>query len=301
MRSLFDAKKLRAVSIVPSGRVVPLRAMLSAAGHEHRRPPERYDWHGLKRGKAEFGLIQITLEGEGRLRYGDEERRLITGDAMALAFPHDHRYWRPRQHNWRFVYACLHGREAMRLWREAIELAGPVWSLTAEHSLAQTVAQIVRLAMNGVFSDPWEASRWAYALATRATEHALELRRGRNIGHAAPAISRAISYADAHFTEQIGVDHLAATTGLSRYHFSRVFKDATGQSPGEYLRHLRLTRAVEQIQSTSEPLKSIAQAAGFSSESYLSKTIRKVYGITPREIRRRGLYGPLHVAKSEAD
>lgn len=296
MRSIFEPSDVCSLSIVPFGRDVPLRAMLSAAGHEDRQPPERYDWHGLERGDAEFGLIQITLEGEGRLRCGGVERRLTPGDAMALTFPHDHRYWRPRQRHWRFIYACLHGREAMRLWREAIRMAGPVWVVRPESALTQVLAQIVRRAAHGAMRDPWEASRWAYTLATHGAATALEVRRGRAVGDAEPAVKRAIAYADAHFREDIGVAELANAAGLSRYHFSRVFQQSVGQPPGDYLRQRRLNFAVEQIQSTSQSLKVIARTAGFSSESYLSKVIRKAYGIPPREVRRRGLYSPLNTA-----
>ncbi|WP_410723856.1 AraC family ligand binding domain-containing protein, partial [Burkholderia sp. SIMBA_024] len=61
----------------------PLHAMLTGAGRE-RRQLDGYDWHGLKRTKAEFALFQHTLAGRGRLTYEGREYTLEPGRTMLL-------------------------------------------------------------------------------------------------------------------------------------------------------------------------------------------------------------------------
>lgn len=72
-----------------------LHAMLTAAGYERCRDP-RYDWHGLKRGREPFVLLQYTLSGGGLLEFEGQPYPVPPGSAMLLYFPHDNRYWLPK-------------------------------------------------------------------------------------------------------------------------------------------------------------------------------------------------------------
>jgi AraC-like DNA-binding protein len=79
---------------------------------------------------------------------------------------------------------------------------------------------------------------------------------------------------------------LAATAGMSRFHFIRAFKHAYGLPPHAYLLQLRVERAAELIRSSDLPLTTIAHDLGFGSSSRLSEAIRRRYGQTPSSLRR---------------
>ena len=85
--------------------------------------------------------------------------------------------------------------------------------------------------------------------------------------------------------EDISVETLAELVDLSPFHFSRVFKDATGMSPLQFVTGVRITRAQQLIRETSRSLIEIALDVGYTSPSYFTKVFRRVTGVTPTEFR----------------
>ena len=81
------------------------------------------------------------------------------------------------------------------------------------------------------------------------------------------------------------LDLLAESAGMSRSSFAQRFKDSFGRSPMEFLKELRLQRAALLLQTTSRPIKSIADQIGFESRSHFSRSFTDFYGTTPVEFR----------------
>lgn len=81
------------------------------------------------------------------------------------------------------------------------------------------------------------------------------------------------------------LDALAGQAGLSRYHFIRRFKAATGRTPMQELRLLRLQYAKSLILATDLPLKAIAPLAGLGDEYHLSRLFRRHLGCPPGALR----------------
>ena len=85
--------------------------------------------------------------------------------------------------------------------------------------------------------------------------------------------------------EDISVDALAGLVDLSPFHFSRVFKDATGMSPLQFVTRERITRAQQLIRETSLSLIEIALDVGYTSPSHFAQVFRRTVGVTPTEFR----------------
>jgi AraC family transcriptional regulator len=87
-----------------------------------------------------------------------------------------------------------------------------------------------------------------------------------------------------HLGETISLDKLADVAGLSRSHFSRMFKQSKGVSPGNYLVRRRVERTMELLTGTDVSLAEIALTVGFSDQSHYSRSFRKHVGIWPARI-----------------
>lgn len=270
---------------------VPLRAMLVSAGVE-TRSQEPYDWHGLHRGNSEFALLQVTLSGEGRLRYEGRVMEVQPGSVMILHFPHDNRYWLPPGGTWEFFYICLNGAEVMQHWRRFILQAGPLLPLDQDSETVRAGFGICRKCANNEIRTAWEASTLAYGLAmSLATdvEGVVREQARHTIGLIADKrLQAARLYANTHFQKPIGVADLVQQSGFSRSHFSRLFHTRFGESPQEYLTGLRLRRAAKLLLESCEPIAAIAVVSGFSDANYFSRVFRAAYGITPGAYRRGG-------------
>jgi AraC family transcriptional regulator len=83
----------------------------------------------------------------------------------------------------------------------------------------------------------------------------------------------------------VAVPELAALVDMSPFHFSRMFKRATGCSPRLYITLLRVARAKELLQHTALPLVAVAAKVGFATAGRFSEVFLKLTGTTPRAFR----------------
>ena len=267
-------------------RPLPLHAMLGSLGHA-RETKQRYDWDGLKRGRAEFVLFQYTLSGAGRLRVGGVEHEVTPGTAMLLHFPAENRYWLPASSDhWEFIYLCLHGREVMRLWSKIEKGHGALTTLAADSAPVKQTAEILRIAADGKLGSPFAASALAYQWLMMLLDAAPK---NEKASPHSEALERARRYAEEHFVEPLGVDDLAKVAGFSRFHFTRLFTAHVGSSPTAWLVELRVKEAARLLRETRLSLKEIAVRCGFKDAGYLGKVFLARTGQPPGSYRRSGV------------
>lgn len=100
-----------------------------------------------------------------------------------------------------------------------------------------------------------------------------------------PAILRVRDLLHAHMDGNIGLDELAAQTGIDRFRLTRLFQRAFGTSPHAYLVHLRLRAARRLLAAGRTPAQAAADV-GFADQSHLGRWFRRAYRITPAAYRR---------------
>lgn len=77
---------------------------------------------------------------------------------------------------------------------------------------------------------------------------------------------------------------LAARLGLNRYYLHHLFRRTLGLTPGAWSRTVRLSQAKYMIQ-TGLSLADTAIEARFSDQSHLTREFKRVYGVTPGQLR----------------
>jgi AraC family transcriptional regulator len=99
-------------------------------------------------------------------------------------------------------------------------------------------------------------------------------------------LMRVLTYIDANIGESITLGNLAATTGLSRMYFARLFRAATGIRPHEYVLRKRIERAQQMLAETSDALVDVALSAGFQTQAHFTTVFKRIVGSTPCQWRR---------------
>jgi len=90
-----------------------------------------------------------------------------------------------------------------------------------------------------------------------------------------------------HLDREFKLDELAARAGLSKFHFHRLFKEATGVSPAKFQLNARVDEARRLLRETKRPVIDIALDLGFSSPSHFAQVFRRETRMTPVEYRRQ--------------
>ncbi len=89
--------------------------------------------------------------------------------------------------------------------------------------------------------------------------------------------------------EKFGVSELASETGMSRSNLLRKVKKLTKLSVSQFVRQIRLKKAMEMLRQTSLNVSEISYKVGFGSTSYFIKCFRDYYGYPPGEVGKRDM------------
>jgi AraC-like DNA-binding protein len=104
-------------------------------------------------------------------------------------------------------------------------------------------------------------------------------------GREARRVVEAIRFVASDAARPLQLKEMAASAGMSKYHFLRVFRRLTGVTPHQYLISARLRRAALALASSRRPVITIALEAGFGDLSTFNKAFRAAFGLTPTQYR----------------
>ena len=96
-----------------------------------------------------------------------------------------------------------------------------------------------------------------------------------------------LKYIDEHFTERLSLEDMAAKTGFSKFHFSRLFKKYTNYNFSDYLCLRRVMEAETLLLRQDIPITDVAITSGFSSISTFNRIFKQQKGCSPSEYRNR--------------
>jgi AraC-like DNA-binding protein len=106
-------------------------------------------------------------------------------------------------------------------------------------------------------------------------------------------LRRARDRIDRHFAQPLDLDALAATAGLSKYHFLRCFARTYGLTPHAYLTERRVERAQDLLRATNLTVTEVCWLVGYSSLGSFSTRFRRLVGASPSEYQARwAVVGP---------
>jgi AraC-like DNA-binding protein len=94
-------------------------------------------------------------------------------------------------------------------------------------------------------------------------------------------------YIDVHYPRPIALSDATRIVDMSKPHFMRCFKKATGQSFDNYLNRFRIAKAQGLLASTDMPITQVGQAVGFGDQSYFGLVFRRLLQVTPRAYRKQ--------------
>ena len=105
-------------------------------------------------------------------------------------------------------------------------------------------------------------------------------------GGLAPArLRRVTELVHAKIEEELSLEEMAQSAGLSTAHFSQMFRKSTGESPHQFVLRQRLERAKEMLREAEPRVLDVAVACGFKTQQHFARVFRRMCGASPTEYR----------------
>ena len=89
---------------------------------------------------------------------------------------------------------------------------------------------------------------------------------------------------------RLSLEELAQVSNLSKYHFTRKYRDLTGYAPLQHFEHLKVEQACLMLDSSTLNISEIAFQLGYDDPLYFSRVFRKVTGLSPSQYRAQWLH-----------
>jgi AraC family transcriptional regulator len=89
----------------------------------------------------------------------------------------------------------------------------------------------------------------------------------------------------AKMEDDLSLDEMAQSAGLSTAHFARMFRKSTGETPHQFVLRQRLERAKSMLLAPDARVLDVAVACGFKTQQHFAQAFRDLWGITPTEYR----------------
>jgi len=96
-----------------------------------------------------------------------------------------------------------------------------------------------------------------------------------------------LDYIDRNLANDLSLAELGAVADMSPCRFARVFKQAVGLPPHQFVLRKKIARARGMLESSSTPLSDLSASLGFESQSHFTAVFHKYVGTTPKAYRER--------------
>lgn len=228
-------------------------------------------------------LIIYVQHGSGYVYQGGKRLPLQEGAFILLDCYKPHRYGTDT--GWEILWIHFDGSSARDYYQHIVSTRGSIYLLSNPYRASHSLDKIYRMyhhekrAVEAMISLNILNVLTEFILFDSAGEESTE-----NAAH----LDELLLYITENIEQPLSVEMMAKRIALSPFYFTRVFKKEIGQSPHEYLINARVNRARFYLKTTDLPLKEIAYRCGFSNESSLCTTFKRLSDCTPMEYRNSG-------------
>jgi AraC-like DNA-binding protein len=244
------------------------------AGYEHRIQRETYPGH-------EFILC---LAGQGWVQVAGKRHPVGPDELLWVNCHHPHAYGAASKQPWELYWIRVEGRPLDRVASLLEIRSQPV---IRNFNTRAASLEFERIFHHMTGTRPSEAAL-VNAAVTAIIALAFEARLSDTdeIRPELPMpVQKALEKMRLYFHTAIRVSDLAALSGMSESHFSRLFKSCIGTSPIDWLRRERINQAKHRLIESEDPIKEIARQVGYSDQFFFSKDFKKMTLLTPTQFR----------------
>lgn len=242
--------------------------------------------HNMVRQSHDDCLVMYCVQGKGWLttkNTPDNRQRVNEGDLVVLPKGVAHQYQADKDSPWSMYWAHFSGQSSQDYLAPITAIADNyVLSLGIQTKLISDFKNLLSIQKTGYqFSQFIYASNLLAQILAYIPVNLPSTRSGPYIN-----LSSIKSFMEENLSESLDLETLAATANLSKYHFSKRYKEQTGYSPIQHFIHMKIERACYLLDTSDKPITHISDMLGYEDSQYFSRLFKKVIGLSPRDYRK---------------
>lgn len=238
--------------------------------------PPRYCWGPAVR---DHYLIHYIMSGEGTFTIDTRTYKLRAGQLFIIYPSQAVSYYADDVDPWEYAWVGFNGIEAERLLQLTdFSRENPVVSYNDSSKLRKHLLDIYNSSGSAVYNES-KMTGHLYLFLSSLISMSDGSRKGN--GGNMTYVEKALKFIQYNYSNDISVEDIAASVGLSRSHLHRIFVQNLSVSPNEFLIKFRINKACSLLKSSDLPINSIAGSVGFSDPLYFSRVFKKIKGTPP--------------------
>jgi len=257
--------------------------------------------HRVRRSVHTDHLLIFCHAGRGFYRTEHHQGAILAGQMLFLRQDIAHSYHSDPENPWSIYWAHFAGRQTQE-FMDYIGLRGapeqpPVITLKRWQSLLPDVTDLLNLQHQRL---TFERAMYATAIL-------------RKLLSQIPLLVKEPAEADSLFNltaldrfmrdnshRALQLNDFAEFSGLSRYYFSKKFRELTGVPPLRYFNEMKIAAAQRMLNETNASVRQVALAFGFDDPYYFSRLFKKITGTSPQHFRERVERGQLRQKRQKS-
>jgi AraC family transcriptional regulator of arabinose operon len=240
--------------------------------------------HQMRRERHDDNLLIYCASGRGSLATGHHSGGIGPGQLILLPQGLTHEYRAHRLQPWSVYWVHFQGSaSAVFLQNLGYREGRPVVDVGLTPMLTSSLDSLLEVRHTGYSTGAFvnAANQLRHLLTQLAVQASLE--RGRSNGGF--DLDQVQTFMREHVDRSLRLDELADLARLSKYHFSKRYKQLTGYSPIKHFLNMKMEYACRLLDSTDMSVQTVAGALGYDDPLYFSRLFSQTIGTSPRAYR----------------
>jgi len=239
--------------------------------------------HKMQRNKHHNTLIIYCTAGRGVVVSDGVTYQVNAGDLVLLPKDQPHQYYADDDDPWSIYWLHVDGLLTDALCQH-LAMEQPVATIGLQPQITAQLESLFSLRDSGYNLAAF--IHGCHALQQLISYFALLVNNQRSRSDRRINLDHIQVLMNEHLHGQLDLATMAQHSQLSKYHFSKRFKELTGHAPVQYFINLKMQHACWLLDIGQQQVKQIASAVGYDDPYYFSRLFKKVIGVSPVQYRR---------------
>ena len=236
--------------------------------------------HTSYRNYMDSFLFFTVIEGDGTLKYQNEEYRLDEGDCVFINCQNEYSH---TSDNWKIAWVHFNGNNLKNIFNKYLERDGKIAFGSLKNNYLNIINNIYNIADSSAYIKDMNIYNELVDLLNLLMSETIYEETNKNRKYNLDSIKQ---YIDANYLTNISLDQLSANFFINKFYLTRAFKERYGTTINNYILEKRITRSKELLRFSDDSIEDIAVACGIKDPNYFSRVFKKIEGITPKEYKK---------------